>query len=101
MYQTAELTSLLRTLAIIVLIYYGYKVISRYLFPKLMGWAAKKAQQKFQDQVNKQFGQSYNSSGQKQDSRAEGDVKIDYVNKKAQNKKDTDYGEYVEFEEVE
>lgn len=101
MYQTAELTSLLRTIAIIVIIYYGYKVISRYLFPKLMKWAANKAQQKLQDQINKQFGSTNQQQQSSNDFRAEGDVKIDYVRKNKSSSKTDDYGEYVDYEEVE
>ena len=98
--HTAEITSLLRTIIIIVIVYYGYKVISRYLFPVFIGWAAKKAQQKFQDQINKQFGGS-SPNNSANDSRVEGDVKIDTNKAKRPSSKQNDFGEYVDFEEVE
>lgn len=100
MFQTAELTSLLRTIAIIVIVYYGFKVISRYLFPRFINWAGRKAQQKFQEELQRKFNnhqQNQNNYSQEK----EGEVEISQKNDKSKPNKSSDFGEYVDFEEVE
>jgi len=80
---------LLRTILIIVLVYYGIKVLSRIFAPFLIKYAAKKAEQRF----GGQFGQ------QQEQPKREGEVTIDKMpNTKTSNK---DVGDYVDFEEVE
>ncbi len=83
------LVGFLRTIIIIVLIYYGIKLISKYILPMLIDKGVKNMQQKMQNQ-----------QGQNQKpSRPEGEVTIE------KNKNDkwnsANQGEYVDFEEVE
>lgn len=84
---------LLRTIFIIVLVYYGFKVLARLLTPFLIKFAAKKAEQRF----GGQFGQTKkneNNPSQKK----EGEVTIEKIpNTKASNK---DVGDYVDYEEI-
>jgi hypothetical protein len=77
------------TIAIIVLLYYGFKFFSRHILPLLVDKGIKKMQQKMQDQQRQQ-----------QPSRPDGEVIIE-SNKN--NKKDSTQkkGDYVDFEEVE
>jgi len=85
--------SLLRTIFIIVLVYYIFKVLSRIFAPYLIKYATKKAGEKF----GKQFGQFQNQPKQKRDKKV-GEITIDKMPKtKVSNK---NVGDYVDFEEI-
>ena len=87
--QEADITSLFRTLAIIFIIYYGLKLFSKYVAPILL----KRAATKFEERVK----------NQQQPAEPRGDVGGTIVEKKPGSKKDSgnDFGEYVDYEEVE
>ena len=57
MLQYASLIGFLRTILIILLIWYGIKILSRIFAPVLMRYVAKKAEQKFGGQFD-QYQQS-------------------------------------------
>lgn len=82
----AGFVSLIRTILFIVLIYFGIRMIIRYLLPFLLKLFIRKQQEKFQQYQKNQSGQQ---SDQKMKSK-----------KKPANRRD-DLGEYVDFEEVE
>ncbi len=84
---------LLKTILIILLVYYGVKVLSRLFAPLLMRFVAKKAEQRFEQQFNQH-------QKQQQPKQKEGEISIDKTPKqgKASNK---DVGEYVDYEEIE
>ncbi|MFD1613641.1 DUF4834 family protein [Gelatiniphilus marinus] len=85
---------LLRTILIIVLVYYGLKVLARIFAPFLIKYAAKKAEKRF----GGQFGQ-FNGHQNQEKPKREGEVTIDKMpNTKTSNKK---VGDYVDFEEIE
>ena len=85
--------NLIRTILIIMLVYYGIKLISRLLFPILMKRFANKMQDRFQGQFNQQFNH--------QDSPVEKEGKVIIKTKLKKSKTDTnDMGDYVDFEEV-
>lgn len=78
-------------LFVAVLIYYGFKLMFRYAVPWMIARFMKKQQDKF-NRMNG-FDNAGNSSNN------EGDVHI--KTRQAQKpKKDTDFGEYVDFEEI-
>lgn len=80
---------LLRTIFIIVLVYYLFKVLSRIFAPFLMKFAVKKAEERFGGQFQKQ---------QQEPAKKEGEVTIDKIpNTRTSNK---DVGDYVDYEEV-
>ena len=89
------MNSFLQTILIILLVYYGLKIIFKFSKPYLMKYIAKKA--------NERFGQAFgsdpikNSSTKKDD---EGNITIDksQANTKTSN---PEVGEYVDYEEVE
>jgi len=86
--QEASLMGLLRTLAIILLIYYGLKIIARYVFPLFVKRTMNKMEDKFRAQQEAQ-----------QPQHKVGETVID---KKPQpRKKETDSGEYIDYEEIE
>ncbi|TYA71833.1 DUF4834 family protein [Seonamhaeicola marinus] len=92
MHQFASVTGLINMILIILLIYFGVKILARLFSPFLARFVIKKAEQRF----GQQFGQHQNRQQQK--SRKEGEVTIDKMpNRKASNK---DVGDYVDFEEI-
>ncbi len=91
MIQFASVTGFLRTILIILLIWYGMRVLARIFTPLLMRYVAKKAE--------KQFGQQFNQHQRpKESKKKEGEISIDKMpHQKTSNK---DVGEYVDYEEI-
>jgi Domain of unknown function (DUF4834) len=83
------LFNFLRTLLIIVILYYGIRLVVRYLFPMLLDRGMKNMQRKMQDQQR----------NQQRSSRREGEVTLEGQPNKGK-KSDRGSGEYVDFEEV-
>lgn len=87
LFITLYLVGFLRTLVIIAVIYFGFRVIVRYIFPKIIDKGMKNMQQKMREQQQQQ-----------QPKRPEGEVTIETPRT---NKRNTpDNGEYVDFEEI-
>jgi len=84
-----NIVSFFRVLVVIILIYYGLKMVMRFVAPKVVEKAADKL---FQDMKNRE------SSKGRQTVR-QGDVTIDYSDKKPKQYKRGD-GDYIEFEEI-
>jgi len=82
------ITSFLRTVGIIVIIYYALKFIGRLLFPIVVKKAVNNIQER-QTQYQRQ--QQY---------KPEGEVTIE-KDRKQQTRTNTTEGEYVDFEEIE
>ncbi|MCF6341889.1 MAG: hypothetical protein L3J31_03690 [Bacteroidales bacterium] len=76
---------------IFLVLSYGMKLFMRYGLPWLLGRFMKKQQEK--------FNRGYDQRQDTQQQRREGDVEINVPSAKAQ-KKDTGFGEYIEFEDV-
>ncbi|WP_406683930.1 DUF4834 family protein [Seonamhaeicola sp. MEBiC1930] len=92
MLQYASVTGFVRMILIILLIYFGIKILARLFSPLLARFVLKKAEQRFGDQ----FGQFQKQQQTK--SKKEGEVTIDKMpNRKTSNK---DVGDYVDFEEI-
>lgn len=90
MLQTASFTGLLKTILIIMLVYYGLKILSRIFAPALLRYVTKKAE--------KQFGQQFNSYQRSEPQKKEGEIVIDKMpHSKSSNKT---VGEYVDYEEI-
>ncbi|WP_242087176.1 DUF4834 family protein [Aestuariivivens sediminis] len=93
MLQEASVTGLVRMILIILLIYFGIKILGRLLTPFLIKYVSKKAEQQFGDQ----FGQ-FQKKDQQEHPKKEGEVTIDKMpSTKASNK---DVGDYVDYEEI-
>lgn len=87
---------LLRTILIILLVYFGFKILARLFAPILMRFVAKKAEQKF----GQQFGGFQNPNQQRQQQKQkEGETVIDKMpnTNKSSNEK---VGEYIDYEEI-
>jgi hypothetical protein len=92
MLQEASFVGFVRTILIIMLIWYGIKILSRLFAPYLMRFVAKKAEQRFGQQFNQQ-------QSKQQPKQKEGETTIDKSPKqtKTSNK---NVGEYVDYEEI-
>ncbi|WP_104733879.1 DUF4834 family protein [Hanstruepera ponticola] len=90
MLQTASFTGLLKTILIIMLVYYGIKILSRIFAPALMRYVAKKAE--------KQFGQQFNQNKRPESPKKEGETVIDKMPQSKTSNKNV--GEYVDYEEI-
>ena len=96
MIQQASAMGLLRTILIILLIYFGIKILSRLFAPVLMRFVAKKAEEKF----GQQFGGFQNQANQKQQQKSkEGETVIDKMPNQSKQS-NSDVGEYVDYEEI-
>lgn len=84
-----NIVSFFRTILILVLVYYGFKFFVRYFAPKLVEKAADKL---YADMKKKE-------EMQKRKTTRQGDVTIDYTNKKPKQYRRNE-GDYIEFEEV-
>jgi len=84
------LVNFLRTLFIIAIIYYGIKIVTRYVLPLLVDKGLKNMQQKMQDQQRQN----------QRSTRPTGDVTIEGNSQHSKNSGQIK-GEYVDFEEVE
>ena len=87
---------LLRTILIILLIYFGLKILSRIFAPFLLRFVAKKAEQRFGDQ----FGQFQNQNGSQKNKGKEWETVIDKMPNKTESSNDK-VGEYIDYEEIE
>ena len=97
MIQEASAMGLLRTVLIILFVYFGFKILARLFAPFLLRFVAKKAEQKF----GEQFGGFNNqaNSRQQQQKQKEGETVIDKMPN--QNRKSNEkVGEYIDYEEI-
>lgn len=78
----------IRTLFIIIVIYYGIKLVTRYVMPMLFQKTMRDMQDRMQQQMR----------DQQRNSRREGEVTIERNPQQQKNQSQT--GEYVDFEEV-
>ena len=85
------MVGVIKTILIIILIYYGLKILTRLFAPLLVRYVAKKAEQK----INQQFGKQY----QNNTSSKVGETTIDHQPKQRKSSS-KNVGEYIDFEEV-
>jgi|FLOH01.1.fsa_nt_gi hypothetical protein len=83
--------ALLRFLFVVVIIYYGFKLIFRYIVP----WVIKRVIKKHSDNFNQMNGFSNSDFEKKKE--GEVNIKSRNINNPDQDK---DFGEYVDFEDV-
>lgn len=88
---------LLRTIAIIIIVYYGFKLLVRYVFPVLITRWANKKMQEFQNQAQYQF--KAEEEAKKFAKQHEGEIKINTAKKNDKHESDN-IGDYVDYEEV-
>ena len=91
-YNFAERNILSRLILILLIIYIIYRLLVRYILPRLVKNFLKRQQGKFFEQ---------NPSFREEENRKEGEVKIDHLHEEPGNAKKKNIGEYVDFEDVE
>jgi len=79
---------LLRTILIIIIIYYGLRIISKYILPIILRKAVNKVQNNMRDQFEQQ----------QKTKRPVGETSVDYAPKN--NSGNVEVGEYIDFEEI-
>ena len=81
---------LLRTVAIIIIIYYAFKFIGRYIMPLFLRKMVNNVEKKMRAQQENQYKQDV------------GDIGETIIDKKPQNSKESNknVGDYVDYEEV-
>ncbi|MDT0677218.1 DUF4834 family protein [Autumnicola musiva] len=89
MYE-ASFSGVLKTILIILLVYFGLKILFRLLGPLLLKYFMKKMGKKFQDQFNQ-----YQQPSQEK----KGKVSIDKKPRKG-SKSNKNVGEYIDYEEI-
>ncbi|MBQ0735410.1 DUF4834 family protein [Aquimarina celericrescens] len=87
--QEASLQGVLKVILIILLIYYGLKVLTRLFGPLLFRYVTKKAGEKFEQHFGKY---------QQPQQTKKGEVTIEKKPKQKSSNKDV--GEYIDFEEL-
>lgn len=87
---------LIRTILIIILVYYVFKILSRLFAPYLMKYASKKMGEKFEKQYKAQQQYKRNTPQYK-----EGETVIDKKPHSSNSNSSNKVGEYIEFEEIE
>ncbi len=93
MLQEASLYGFIRTILIILLVYYGLKILSRLFAPYLVRYMSKKMQQKFEGQFQQQ---QRHQQGQQH---KEGETVIDKM-PNANSSSNKKVGEYIDYEEI-
>jgi len=89
----ASLSGVLKTVLIVLLVYFGLKILFKFFGPLILKYFMKKMGRKFEKQFNQQFGGAQPSQEKK------GKVSIDKKPKggKGSNK---NVGEYIDYEEI-
>ncbi|MGB7843044.1 MAG: DUF4834 domain-containing protein [Salinimicrobium sp.] len=89
--QEASFYEVLRVILIILLIYFGLKLIFRWFGPIVLKW--------FLRRMGKKFGQTFSNFDPNPKREKEGEITIE---KKPKNprKSNNDVGEYVDYEEI-
>ena len=87
----ASFAQVIRVVLIILLIYFGLKLIFRWLGPLLLKYFLRK--------VGKKFEQQFSRSAPGQQRKKEGEVSIERKPKKSRKSND-DVGEYIDYEEI-
>ncbi len=91
--QYASFTGVVKFILVILLIYYGLKIITRFFGPLLLKYITKKAGERFQQQFG-QFNQQKNTSNSSQE-----EITIEKKTKSTSTSKNT-VGEYIDYEEI-
>ncbi|MFD1096045.1 DUF4834 family protein [Salegentibacter chungangensis] len=91
MYE-ASFSGVIKTILIVLLVYFGFKILIRWFGPLLLKYFMRKMGRKFEQQFKQQ-------AGQYQSGKKEGDISID---KKPKNKRNSNknVGEYIDYEEI-
>ncbi|MDC6364534.1 MULTISPECIES: DUF4834 family protein [Flavobacteriaceae] len=82
----------LQTIFILILVYYGVKLLAKWLLPKVLNYAVNKTQERFGQQFR-----NYQDFGGQQNTEGETTISKKPFRKSNPSKK---VGEYIDFEEI-
>lgn len=88
----ASLTGVFRLILVVLLIYYAFSLIARYVMPLIM--------RKYLNDFQKRFTEDHQRSQSEMNKKREGEVSIRFVDKDKNNLHHPDEGEYVDYEEI-
>lgn len=86
----------LRTILIILLVYYMLKLFAKWFGPRIFGYAARRTEKHFKERFE-QF-QGYQNH---EESFPEGEISIDKKTVQKKKKDSEQFGEFIDFEEIE
>lgn len=89
--QMASFTGFLRTILIILLVWYGVKILMKIFAPYLVRYMSKKMQER--------FGGQFQQQQQQKNGPKEGETVIDKIPQQRQTS-DKKVGEYIDYEEI-
>jgi hypothetical protein len=89
----ASLSGVLKTVLIVLLVYFGLKILIRFFGPILLKYFMRKMGQKFEQKFNQQFG------GTPPPQDKSGKVSID-KKPKTSGQSNKNVGEYIDYEEI-
>jgi uncharacterized protein HemY len=90
--QEASLNGVFRLILIVLVIYYAFSFLMRYILPMVM--------RKYVNDFQKQFTQENRHSQEEMNRKKEGEVSIKFVDKDKNKSQHPDEGEYVDYEEI-
>ena len=86
----ASATGLFRTIFIILIIYFLFRILSRFVFPWIAAWWLRRFERNFFER---------NPHLRREEQRKEGEVHIDYM-PPGTSKTGDDDGEYIDYQEI-
>jgi hypothetical protein len=86
----------LRTILIILLVYYMLKLFAKWFGPRIFGYAARRTEKHFKERFE-QF-QGYQNQ---EETLNEGEISIDKKTVQKKKKDSEELGEFIDFEEIE
>jgi hypothetical protein len=89
--QEASFSGVIRTVLIILLIYFGFKLIVRWFGPMILKY--------FLQKMGKKFGEQFQQFDQTRKNQKEGEVSIEKEPKNSR-KSQKEVGEYIDYEEI-
>ncbi len=90
--QEASLTGVFRLILIVLIIYYAFSFLMRYVIPRVM--------RKYVNDFQRQFTEENRRSQDEMNIKKEGEVSIKFVNKDKNKSQHTNDVEYVDYEEI-
>ena len=90
--QEASLTGVFRLILIVLIIYYAFSFLIRYVLPLVM--------RKYVNDFQKQFTQENQRAQDEMNQKKEGEISIKFVDKDKNKSQHPDDGEYVDYEEI-
>lgn len=89
----ASLEGVLKTVLIVLLVYFGFKIFFRYFGPMILKYFMKRMGRKFEKQFSQQFGR--HTQQEQKNGKTTIDKKPNSVKKSNKN-----VGEYIDYEEI-